>query len=90
MYVCQYIYFGNNVPFCVVYRPVLFGYVHSHHLQRLQTLDHPAVPFADTRRLHVEEGVGHAAPQDGHDGLHVQAWRALWDWIPVLALEHGR
>lgn len=73
-----------------VSRPVLLGDVHSHYLQRLQTLDHPAVPLADARRLHVEEGVGHAAPQDGNDGLHVQARGALGDRIPVLALEYGR
>lgn len=70
--------------------PVLFRYVHGHHLQRFQTLDHPAVPLADAGGLHTEEGVGHAAPQHSHDGLHIQTGRALRHRIPLLAFKYGR
>lgn len=64
--------------------------MNGHHLKRLKALNHPAVPLADAGRLHAEEGVRHAAPQHGHDGLHVQTRRALWHRVFVLALEYGR
>lgn len=81
-------YFSRSLSFFLK-SPVLLWYMHSHHLQRFQTLDHPAVPFADTGRLHVEEGIWHAAPKHSHDGLHVQPWWALWHWVPFLTLEYG-
>lgn len=72
------------------YRPVLLRYVHSHHLQRFQTLDHPAMPLADPSRLHVQERVGHSAPQHRHNGLDIDSRWALRHWVPVLALKDGR
>lgn len=48
------------------------------------------MPLADSSRLHVEEGVGHPAPQHGHDGLHIQSRWALRHRVPLLALKYGR
>lgn len=48
------------------------------------------MPLADPGGLHVEEGVRHPAPQHGHDGLHIQAGRALRHRVPVLALKYSR
>lgn len=64
--------------------------MYGDHLQRFQTLDHPAVPLADPGRLHAEEDVRHTAPQHGHDGLHIQSRRALRDRVPLLAFKYGR
>lgn len=64
--------------------------MYSHHLQWFQTLDHPAMSLADPGGLHAEEGIRHAAPQHSDNGLHIHSRRALWDWIPVLALKYGR
>lgn len=71
-------------------RPVLLRYMHGHHQQWFQTLDHPAVPFADPSRLHIEEGVWHPTPQNSHDGLYIQPWWALWHWVPVFTFKYGR
>lgn len=48
------------------------------------------MPLTDAGGLHTEEGVGHAAPQHSHDGLHIQTGRALRHRIPLLAFKYGR
>lgn len=70
--------------------PVLFRYMYCHHLHRLQTLHHPAVPFTDPCCLHIKESIGHPAPQHSYNGLHIHSRRALRHRVPVLALEYGR
>ncbi len=70
--------------------PVLLGDVYSQHLQRFHTLHHPSVSLADSSRLHLQEGVGHSAPQHRANGLDVQSRRTLRNGILVFALEDGR
>lgn len=70
--------------------PVLLGDVERHHLQGLQALHHPAVALAHTLALHLQEAVGHAAPEHGLDGLDVQPRWTLWDWVLLFTLEYGR
>lgn len=63
--------------------------MYCQHLQRLHTLDHPAVSLIDPGCFHLEEGVGHAAPQHGTDGLHIQTGRTLGHRVLVFTLEDG-
>lgn len=67
--------------------PVLLRDVQRHELQGLRALHQPALALADPRHVHLQELVGHPAPQDVRQELHVQARRALRHGVPVLALE---
>lgn len=70
--------------------PVLLWDVQRHHLQGLQALDCPAVALAYPLYLHLQEAVGHAAPEHRLDGLDVQPRRTLGDWVFLLTLKYGR
>lgn len=63
--------------------------MHSQHLQGLHALDQPAVPLADPGCFHLEEGVGHAAPQHSADGLHIQTGRTLGNRVLMFTLKDG-
>lgn len=63
--------------------------MNSQHLQGLHTLDHPAVSLADPGCVHLQEVVGHTAPQHRADGLHVESRGALGDRVFVLTLKGG-
>lgn len=69
--------------------PVLFRNMHRQHLQGLHTLDHPAVSLTDPGCVHLQEVVGHTAPQHSADGLHVESRGALGDRVLVLTLKGG-
>lgn len=70
--------------------PVLLWYVHRQHLQGLHALDDPAVPLADPGCLHLQESVGHAAPEHGVDGLHVESGGTLGHRVLVFTFEDCR
>lgn len=70
--------------------PVLLGDVQGHELQGVHALHQPALALADAGHVHLQELVGHSAPQHVGQALHVEARRALRDGVPVLALEQAR
>ena len=58
-----------------------------HELQRIQTLHQPALALTYSRHIYLQELVGHSAPQDVGQKLHVETRGTLWHRVFVLTLE---
>ena len=69
--------------------PVLLWDVQGHHDERFSALHHPAQPLAHFAHLRAQEVIGHTAPDDRGQHLHVQPGRTLGDGVVTLTTEHG-
>lgn len=69
--------------------PVLLGDMEGHELQRIQTLHQPALAFTDSRDIHLQELVGHPAPQNMWQELYVQTWGTLGNRVFVFTFKQS-